>query len=47
MLAMVLSSPASDGVAESCNEVVESCWRRCCGVMLVMALLGQLSRGTM
>jgi hypothetical protein len=36
-----LSNPTSDSATESCDEDDESCWRRCCGVMLAMTMPGQ------
>jgi hypothetical protein len=41
MLTMALPSPAGDGATKSYDEDAESCWRRCCRVMLAMTLLGQ------
>jgi hypothetical protein len=41
MLLMALPSPAGDGATKSYDEDAESCWRRCCRVMLATTLLGQ------
>jgi hypothetical protein len=49
MLATLLLSYAGDGAAEATwlwrDVTVESCWRRCCRVILMMALSRQLGRG--
>jgi hypothetical protein len=51
MLTMVLSSHASDGAARvnwpRYNVDAESCWRRCCQVMLKTALPERLGHDTM
>jgi hypothetical protein len=49
MLVTMLSSHAIDGTARAIwpprDVDAESCWRRCCRVMLAMVLLGRLGRG--
>jgi hypothetical protein len=51
MLAMVLPSYSGDGAAGVTwplrDVKAESCWRRCCQFMLVMALSGRLGHGEM
>jgi hypothetical protein len=51
VLVTTLPSHAGNGVAETIcalrDIVVESCWRRQCRVMLVMALPWQLGHGMM
>jgi hypothetical protein len=47
----MLSSHTGDGAAKETwlwrDVDVESCWRQCCRVMMVMALLMRLGRSTM